>query len=80
MREVNILLVLILIVFASLMLLIILDNILLNNKINDLESRTGIAFQSLLNDHGGSIKGLCSLHPECEWIEPDPEPKLEGML
>ena len=80
MREANILLVLSLVIFSSLLLLIILDNILLNNKINDLESRTSQALQNLVNDHGGSLKALCSLHPECEWLEPDPEPKLEGMI
>ena len=78
MKTANILLVLIVVVFASLMLLIILDNILMNNKINDLESRTGQALQDMVNNHGGSLKGLCSLHPECEWLEPDPEPR--GMV
>lgn len=80
MKEISMVLTLCVLIFASLFMLIILDDILLNNKINDLELRTETVLQDLINQHGGSIKGLCSLHPECQWIELDDEPTLEGMI
>lgn len=80
MNEHNALLLVSLVVFSGLLLLVIANNIILNDKINNLELRTEIALQDLINNHGGSIKGLCSLHPECQWIELDDEPTLEGMI
>ncbi len=78
MKDISVLLILCAVIFTVVYLLIVATNIVLNDKINDLESRTEIALQDLINSHGGSIKGLCSLHPECKWIGLEPE--LEGMI
>ena len=80
MNEHNMLLTVSLVVFASLFLLVMVNNIVLVDKINDLESRIEIALQDVITTHGGSLKGLCSLHPECQWLVVEPEPTYEGMV
>ncbi len=80
MRDIISVLILCVVIFSSLFMLIILDDVLLNNKINNLEEKLSKQLDEIRSNHGGSLKGLCSLHPECEWIELDDEPTLEGMI